>query len=187
MRRRWALLAPLVLAACTADAPPRSFPPLRSDFLTPLPLNVGTLEIGEPPPPGALDAQSPAPPGPALKQMAQDRLSAGGRVGRAVFTIDEARVLRSGSGLDGVMAVHLEVLGADGARAGIAEARVTRRSTGVSRSELPGGLYDITRLMLADMNVEFEFQLRRSLQPWLQETTTAPAPAAVEKQDLTAP
>ena len=180
MNRRWLLLAPLAVAACAEDEPARSFAPLRYDYLTPLRLGVGAVEIGDAPPPGPLDGVNPSPPGPALRQMAQDRLAAGGSAGRAVFTIDAAQIARGGGALEGVMAVHLEVFGADGVRAGVAEARVSRRSTGMGR----GALYDMTRQMLADMNVEFEFQLRRTLGAWLQDVSTAPAPAAVEKQDL---
>ena len=43
--------------------------------------------------------------------------------------------------------------------------------------------YDLTKQMLDDMNVELEFQIRRSLKDYLQTTGTAPTPAPVQKQD----
>jgi hypothetical protein len=52
---------------------------------------------------------------------------------------------------------------------------------------LRSALYDMTKQMLDDMNVELEFQIRRSLRDNLQSTTTAPAPPPVEQQDLSAP
>ncbi len=181
--------APLLLAACGGDdGPAPSFGPLRSDFLTPLRLDVASVEVGDAPAPGPLDAQNPSPPGPALRQLGQDRLAAGGTAGRAVFTIDKATVNRLGESLEGVMAAHLEIFGADGAPVGVAEAQVTRRVAGVGgRGSLRLALYEVTRLMLADMNVELEFQVRKSLRAFLQAAETAPGPAPVEKQDLAVP
>ena len=118
--------------------------------------------------------------------MLRDRLSAGGSSGRAVATIEEARITRGGGGLDGAMAVRVDVLAADGTKAGFAEAQVARRLDGVGR-DIRGALYDMTKQMLDDMNVELEFQLRRSLRDYLQTTSTAPAPAPVQQQDLSAP
>ena len=49
-------------------------------------------------------------------------------------------------------------------------------------------LYDFTTQMLNDMNVEFEFQVKRTLKEWLQATPgTAPPPPAVQSEDLAAP
>jgi len=186
--RRTALLLPVALAACVGDdAPVRtSFPDLHYDYLTPLRLNVGTVEVVDGPP-GPLDAQNPAPPGAALRRMAQDRIGAGGSTGRAVFTIDTATITRGGPGLSGIMAVHLDILGPESGRVAFAEARVFRGTALPRRGDLRGTLYDLTRAMMDDMNVELEFQVRRNLRDWLQEATTAPAPAPVQQQDLSAP
>ena len=54
-------------------------------------------------------------------------------------------------------------------------------------ADLPAALYDMTRAMMDDMNVELEFQIRRSLRDWLQDPTAAPPPAPVEQQELPAP
>jgi len=185
--RRLLLLSPLLLAACGGDEPVRrDFPPLHYEFLTPLRLNVGSIDVGPPPPPGPLDGINPAPPGQALLQMARDRLAPGGSLGRAVFVIDEALITRIPDGLEGTLAVHLDVLTSEGTRSGFAEARVSRRAVGIGR-DLRGALYDMTRQMMDDMNVEFEFQVRRSLRDWLQEATTAPPPPPVQQQELTTP
>ena len=185
LARRAVLSLPFVVAAC-ADGDPvparNSFPTLSFGYLTTLRLNVATVEEAALPPPGPLDDVNPAPPGPALIRMAQDRLAAGGTLGRAVFTVDQASITRRGGGLDGVMTVHLDVLTSEGSRAGFAEARVSRRAEGIG--DLKGALYDMSVQMMQDMNVEFEFQVRQSLRDWLQEATTAPPPAAVEQQPL---
>ncbi len=185
LSRRLALLLPLIGAACGEDAPLRAMPPLRFDYLTPLRLNVAAVDVGDAPPPSPIEAQSPEPAGMALRQMALDRLAAGGSAGRAVFVIDAAQISQSSGGLNGVLAVHLDILTTDGARVGFAEARVSRSATG--RGGLRAALYDLTRQMMDDMNVEFEFELRRSLRDWLQDATMEPAPAPVEQQELPTP
>ena len=184
LSRRLALLLPLCAAGCGgAIATRQDFPLLRYDFLTKLRLNVAVIDVAPPPPPGPLDALNPAPPAQALLQMARDRLVAGGSLGRAMFTVDEASIRRTPGGLEGALSVHLDVLTSEGTRAGFAEARVSRRVVGAG--DLRGALYDITRQMMDDMNVEFEFQVRRSLRDWLQDAGTAPPPPPVEQQPLT--
>ena len=183
--RRLVLLTPLAAAACGGDMPVRDMPPLRYDFLTRLRLNVASIQIGDAPPPSPVEERSATTAGAALRQMAEDRLAVGGSSGRAVFVIDQARIERVAGRLDGFMAAHLDVLTTDGVRAGFAEARVSRSAT--MRGDLRAALYDLVRQMMDDMNVEFEFQVRRSLRDWLQDPTTAPAPAPVEQQDLRAP
>ena len=187
LTRRRALLLPLLVAACGEDAPVRtSFPPLRYEYLTPLRLNVAAIEYAPPPEPGPLDGLNPSPPAQALLRMAHDRLAAGGSLGRGVFVIDQALISRIPDGLEGALTVHLDVLTSEGTRAGFAEARVSRRLAGIG-SDLRGALYDITQQMMQDMNVEFEYQVRRSLHDWLQDTTTAPLPAPVQQQSLSPP
>lgn len=192
LARRALLLLPLATVALASgcadgEGPTRtSFAPLTYGYLVPLRLNVAAIEEAPPPAPGPLDDSNPAPPAQALIQMAQDRLSAGGTLGRAVFTVDDATITRTHDGLNGTLAVHLDVLTSEGTRAGFAEARVSRRADGIG-SDLRAALYDITAQMMQDMNVEFEFQVRQSLREWLQDATTAPPPPAVEAQPLPSP
>ena len=181
------LLTPVLLAACGEDAVLRQdFPPLRYDYLSRLQLNVSSISFGDLPLPGPLDSLDPAPPGQGLVQLLQDRLIAGGSSGRAQVTIGEARITREGDALDGALAVRVDIVAADGTTAGFAEARVARHLTGIG-NDVRGALYDFTKQMLDDMNVELEFQLRRTLKDYLQTTTTAPPPAPVQQQDLSAP
>ena len=193
--RRSVLLLPLLAAACGEDeeAAPRSFPIPSYSYLTPIRLNVASIEIDDQTPPTgdrSLAGQSPLRPADGLKQMANDRLVAAGTAGRAVFVIDAATLQRVPGGIEGTMAVHLDVFaGQGGDRTGFAEARVARRRTSTNTDEdARAVLYDFTIQMLNDMNVEFEFQVKRSLKDWLQATAgTAPPPAAVQTESLPPP
>ena len=191
--RRFVLLLPLLAAACGDEEAPRSFATPSYSYLTSLKLNVASIEIDDRTPPGqggSLNQLSPLNPVDGLKQMANDRLVAASTVGRAVFVIDTATLQRVPGGIEGTMAVHLDVFaGQGGDRTGFAEARVARRRTSNDTDESTRAvLYDFTKQMLADMNVEFEFQVKRSLKDWLQTTAgTAPPPPDVQQESLSAP
>ena len=192
--RRTVLLLPLFAAACADDDEAQQSYALPSyAYLTPIRLNVASIEVDDrsPPVPGrSVEAVSPIRPADALKQMANDRLVAAGSAGRAVFVIDQASLVRAGGGIDGVMAVHLDVFaGTGGDRAGYAEARVARRRTSNDSDEDPRKvLFAFVLQMMNDMNVEFEYQVKRTLREWLQATAgSAPPPPPVQSQDLAAP
>jgi hypothetical protein len=196
-RPRLVLLLALALAACGGGegaAPRQSFPALSYSFLKPLHLNVASVTIEDtwaPQEPGDLAALSPEPPADALRQMAQDRLVASGNSGRAVFRIEDASIERRGDQLVGHAAVLLDVYTSDGTRSAYAEARVARTATAppVDGEGLRPALYAITKQMMDDMNVEFEYQVRRTLHDWLQETSppSSAVPAPVQEQPLPAP
>jgi hypothetical protein len=169
LTRRSSLLLPLLLTACSGR-PPRQYPPLHYGYLTPLPLNVAAIRIeqrfvpsGIAPDVSQLD---PMPPVLALRNMAADRLQAVGSSGQAMYVIQEASLVRQGDTILGSFAVELNVYTSANTRAGFAEARVSGSHTG-DVDDLPGTLYDMTKDMMDRMNVEFEFQLRRSLRAWL--------------------
>jgi hypothetical protein len=192
--RRSVLLLPLLAAACGGDDDAqRSFPLPSYSYLTPIRLNVASIEIDDRSLPAggdSVESLSPLRPADALKQMANDRLVASGTAGRAVFAIDQASLRRVRGGIDGLMAVHLDVFaGAGTERSGYAEARVARRRTSTDVDENARAvLYDFTVQMMNDMNVEFEFQVKRSLRDWLQITAgSAPPPPPVQSEDLGAP
>jgi hypothetical protein len=187
----------VLLAGCGGDEPPppRSFAPPNYAYLTKIRLNVGQIDIEDHTVPGGTGAdgeqdvsvQSPTPPAVALTEMAHDRLFAAGTSGKAVFVIDQASILRAPNGtLSGLLAIHLDLLTAGGARAGYAEARVAKQYVpGSGPEDVPGTLYDLTNQMMTDMNVELEFQIRKSLRDWLVTSTSVPQP--VQAQPLQAP
>ena len=197
MTRRLALLAAalLPLAACAGgDLAPQSYPPVSYDYLTKLRLNVASVDIDDSLPPSIdphdLSRLAPVTPVDALRQMAHDRLVAQGSTGRAVFVIDDATITQSGNHYNGRMTVHLDVTTSDGARSGYAEARVSRSSSfdrdGPNATR--AALNDLVTQMMTDMNVEFEFQVRRSLQGYLATTApAAPPPPAIQTEPLQAP
>ena len=195
MRRRallgLALPVALALSGCASDdrdSESGGFPPLRYDYLTPLRLNVASIVYEDRfvPAPGGAASLSPVSPIQALEQMAHDRLRAEGASGRAVFIVDDASLVLVPGGLSGSMAVHLDILTDDGRRAGFAEARASQVYTGPT-GNIRAVTYDLVRNMMDRMNVEFEYQLRRSLGDWLQVTETAPPPIQVQQQDLGPP
>ena len=79
------------------------------------------------------------------------------------------------------MAVELDIYTSANTRAGFAEARVSRTHSG-DVDDLRATLYDMTKDMMDTMNVEFEFQLRRSLRDWLLPDSAVPIP--VQQQPL---
>ena len=122
----------------------------------------------------------PLRPVEALKQMANDRLL-GRRQLRAGGVRDSTRasIVRAQGGLDGALGVHLDVFaGGSDTRAGYAEAKVARRRTSTDTDERTDVvLYNFVNQMMADMNVEFEFQVTHSLKDWVQATAATGAAA----------
>ena len=109
LTRRSSLLLPWLLAAC-GGGEERDFPPLHYNYLTPLRLNVATIQIeqrfvpsGAPPDVNQLD---PMPPVQALRNMATDRLQALGAAGQGVFVILQASLIRTNNTITANFAVH---------------------------------------------------------------------------------
>ncbi len=182
-----AIAAPLLLTACGGDTPPpvQNFQALNYTYLTPLHLNVVGLDVVDhstPAGPDDVASRSPVTPQQALTEMAHDRLFPGGSSGQAEFVIDNAVIERAPDGtLDGSMSVHLDVIGPGGNRVGYAEAHVSRHHAPPGEGEdRPAALYDLTKQMTADMNVEFEYQVRQSLGAFLQSDSVVPAPVQAQ-------
>ncbi len=188
-----ALMA-LPLAACGGDEKPRSFAAPDYSNLRKVELNVANIDIDEHDPPvDARDMSLLAPNKPAdvLREMARTRLVPNASSGHAVFTVEQASVVLQRDKLLGNMAVRLEVSTSDGLRTGFAEARVTQthdyENDGPNATR--AALDDLINQMMTKMNVEFIYQVRRSLRSYLMTTPTdAPAPSQpIQSEDLTAP
>ena len=169
LTRRASLLLPFLLAAC-GHQERTDFPPLRYNFLPPIRLNVATITVeqryypsGVAPDVTALD---PVHPVEALLAMANDRLQALGTSGQAVFGITNASLTRDGDLISCNLSVVLEIYSAPGLQAGFAQANVSRQHTGPI-DDLRDA-HDITKATMYVMNVEFEYQVRRNLDPWLR-------------------
>jgi hypothetical protein len=184
LTRRASLLLPFVLAACGHEER-TNFPPLRYQYLPPIRLNVASIDVqqrfypsGTRPDITALD---PVHPVEALRAMAEDRLQALGSVGQAVFGITNATLTKQDEVITCALGVVLEIYPTPGIRSGFAQAIASRQHTGPI-DDLRGTLYDVTKAAMDAMNVEFEYQVRRNLGPWLLSASAAPPP--VEQQPL---
>ncbi len=187
LSRRSSLLLALTLAGCGGGAR-HSFPPLQYDYLPSFRLNVASIQIEQRFVPSGIAPDvsqlAPVPPVQALRALAQDRLQALGSSGQAVFVIQDASLIRQRDTIQGNFSVQLDIYTSANTRAGYAEARVSRLYTG-SLDDMAGVLYDLTKAMMDQMNVELEYQIRRSLRAWL--LSESAAPDAVQQQPLSAP
>lgn len=206
MIRRALLLAPLALAACANEPPPRvEGPPIAYGHLTQLRLDVAGLDFAERDPmPGPNDIGRELSPSAAeaVRIMGRDRLAAFGTEHRARFTVTRAQVLRErapaggflaadrGERLEARLAARIEVVDANGRRLGFAEAEVTRVRTGVESAPASRRIAaeSLLRQAMFDLNTEFEFQIRRALRPYLVEGPgrAAPPEGGVRREALPA-
>ena len=178
LSRRAALTLPFLLAAC-GGTEPATFEPLRYDYLPPIQLNVGAVDVEQRFVPSGVapdvSPQAPVKPVEVLKTMLEERLRPFGSTGRAVAATQEASLTRERDTISGAMAVVVTITNLEGAQLGFAEARVSQRSSGGSGS-LRSRLYEMVKSMMDDMNVELEYQIRRNLRPWLVDAAAVPTP-----------
>lgn len=188
-----AVSATLLLAGCEKDAPPPEMKPLSFDYLPKLRLNVGSIDIDNAWAPATVpdgthvEALAPQQPVELLKRMAQERLLPVGTTGHAVLVIDDASLIQRAGQYEGAFAVHLDISTTEGAHAGEAKASVNATRTIVqdSPNAARAALYELTKRMMADMNAELEFQIRKSLHDYLQTAVDSATPAQpVQAQDL---
>lgn len=178
-------------------APISSGPPSYS-HLTPIRLDVAAIDIATPSVGPATFVVPPAPivPAQAMLTMARDRLAAAGGSGRARFAILAATLTRqrvSDGGLFSsaserlicTLRCRVEILGAEGEPPlGFAQAEVSRNAVSPSGSaaERSAAADRIVRNAMADLNVEFEYHIRRNLRRWL--VANPVRGAAVQSEDL---
>ena len=155
-----ALLIVLLLAACEGPAPVSPVvTPLDFRYLTPLPLNVATIDIQS--------QYVPSGVPPDVSRIRPD-LSGSGTGNHGTAAAEGSRQLRrggvggerrragrTGDTITGAMSVTLNIYASGGIRAGYAQATVTRQVNGVG-ADLPPALDEMTRQMMRQMNVEFE-------------------------------
>ena len=169
------LSLPLGLAACGSSAPrPQNFPPLDYSYLPPITLKVAAIYVNDeylPDPQAAqLISEDPEAPALALQAMAHSRLVADGSPGTATFVIKRASLNEIGGTLEGEMDVQLNVSTSTGQRVAFAEASISRSVTAppdASEAEMRAALYTLTKNLMTDMNVQFQYQVQKSLGDWL--------------------
>jgi hypothetical protein len=187
--RRAFLLLPALLAACGEDEP-GSYPPPTYDYLPPIPLEVGSIDVEQFffPSGVADDATPSAPTKPvaALRAMADDRLKPFGARDKAVLEIRDATLTKRGDTLSVSLSVTVTILREGGEKAGFARAQVARRETGGSGS-VRFRLHKLVAAAMDQMNIELEYQIRRNLKDWIAEEKGRGAPGAVYRAPLEAP
>jgi hypothetical protein len=184
LTRRLVLLLPLAIAACGREPEP-IYEPLRYNYLPPIQLNVASIEIEQRFIPAGVapdvSNQDPVPPIAALTAMANDRLQPFGTARKAIFAILDASLTRENDAVLGSMEVSLTIVDDSGTQLGYARARVQSRHTG-RISKIQPVLYDMTKVMMGDMNVELEYQIRHNLKDML--TNGAAPDTPVEQAPL---
>lgn len=186
-----------VLGGCGArEEAVASLPPfIGYRHLTPLRVNVAEVEILDPAP-GVVRVSEPAPlrPEQLMARMAQERLIAVGTTGRARFVPEVALLLReplptSGSWfrteqaerLSCTLRCRLEILSGEGRRVAFSEAEARRTRTlaeGTGNEARARAMEELLRQTMDDLNVEFEFQVRRNLRAWLMDGAPGAVPGA---------
>jgi hypothetical protein len=188
LSRRMILAVPLLLAACGGDDSSESnaFPPLRYDYLPPVQLNVASVEIQQQFIPSGLPpdvtASDPVQPIDALKAMANDRLQSLGTSNKAMFAILNASLTREEDVIRGTLSVSLTIFDDDNTQQGYAVATVDRSHSG-DIDKLGKALYAFTKALMNDMNVEFEYQVRRNLKNWLASSAAPDTPVQQDPLD----
>lgn len=170
-----ALLA-LALASCNTPPERQSFPEITFQHLQPFRLDVARVQIvdGYQPDPGAdIDNQFPEAPAAVARQWAEDRLTAVGQQGEAIYTITLAKAtqtpLQRSQGMsamthkdqsdryDLAITVNLEVR--SGARSGAVTARAARSQTvreDMTLNQREGVLFNLLDVTMKDMNAQME-------------------------------
>jgi len=199
------LALPALGIGCGGTPPDTTPPPFGSGppaygHLTPIRLDVASIEIVDPQAGPATIVIPPAPivPAQAMLTMARDRLVAAGGSGRARFTITAASLTRQRESEGGlfssaterlscVMRCRVEVLGEEGEPPlGFAQAETSRRvvSPAGNQAERSAAADRIVRQAMADLNIELEFQIRRNMRRFLAAGPAAGAAPAVQTESL---
>ena len=86
------------------------------------------------------------------------------------------------------LVARLEVTADEGRRVGFVEAEARNQRTlpsGTSEAARRGAAAEVVRLAMDQLNVEFEFHIRRALRDWLLEgPNPATAPVPLEREEL---
>ena len=197
MRVRFAVLtlALLGLAGCAASPPPPPpYPRLSWTYLTKLRLDVAKLSIDASwvPTGEAMHVEYLAPEQPvsALRRMALDRLQMDGTSGTARYTVTDASIIQVHDHYDAHFEVRLTLRDDKGNKLGgiIAGVKDSRTFFSDSPEAQKRDLYALVKKTMSDMNVEFEYEMRKHLAKFLlAHKPLAPLPPTVQSESLGKP
>jgi hypothetical protein len=208
-RRAIVLGLPALAAACAGNDTPPPLTRLVDGYghLTPIRLDVAEIDVADP---GAgvvrVDEPAPVRPDREMLRMARERIQAMGNAGQGRFVVEVAEFRRErlaggnaltslftgepGERLTCRLKARLEVR-SEARGTGFVEAEARRQRTladGASPAERRRAAEEVVRQAMDDLNVELEFQVRRTLRDWLLEAAVpAPAPvgpAGIEREEL---
>ncbi len=172
------MLGVAAASACARREPPPPLPPMSWTHLAPWP---------PPSPPGDVGPLLSPPPDEAVRSMGRDRLSALGSSGQAVFRTTAASLVQErGPALRCSLACRLDIAGKGGEEGPAFVEAAAQRSVSGSDAARPQAGDLLLRRTMEDLNVEFEFQVRRGLRRWLVAAVPegGAVPPPVGREDL---
>jgi hypothetical protein len=184
MKKTAAIFTVLSLAACSSSPPPvQNFAPLDYSYLRPITFKVANLTVVNEYTPGSdeaqLNANNPAPPGPTLVAMLNQRMQPSGEPGTANITVQVASITESGGNLNGQMTVDINLTSADGRSTGFAEASVSATAPQPdSDADTPAALYQMTKNLMDRINVQLPYSIVHNIPSWVAWTQPVGAPVS---------
>jgi hypothetical protein len=170
------VLLALLLVSCSTPPQRQAFPEITFQHLQPFRLDVARVQIvdGYQPDPGAdIDNQFPEAPAAVARQWAEDRLTAVGHQGEAIYTITLAKAtqtsLKRSQGMsamthkdqsdryDLAITVNLEVR--SGGKSGAVTAKAARSQTvreDMTLNQREGVLFNLLDVTMKDLNAQME-------------------------------
>ncbi|MBI1774159.1 MAG: hypothetical protein HYR63_02310 [Proteobacteria bacterium] len=194
LRTLMTILVLALLAGCTSEPPPARLPEMTFTNLPKIMLEVALVEVVDKyNPPFAspnVEHKMPVPPARVARRWAEDRLLAAGDKGRALVTIQDAKVIevslkRSSSGLTGAftteqgkrydasLEMSVEIVNDRGFKDAAATARAVRSQTvaeDISPNKLDEVWYEMVEALMRDINAELERNMRQFMGRYIRQT-----------------
>lgn len=175
----------LALTACGSTPPAPTFAPLNYSYLPPILLKVSQVNVvnNDVPTPSQvrMAGLDPAPPAETLLAMLKQRLQPAGQPGTATVTVEDAYVDQVNGNLVGQMTVDINLASANGLSTGFTEASVSATQTAPDSGnpdDTRAALYDLTKRLMTQMNVQLQYQIQKNLPHWISWTNGQAAAAA---------
>ncbi|CAK7193394.1 hypothetical protein COMNV_01609 [Commensalibacter sp. Nvir] len=189
------IVCPLVTLTACSHQQEVHFAPLTYEYLTPIFFNVAQISIQNFSDsvhyPREVTHLSPVLPASALVSMANTRFKAKGSSNFAIFTINRASLQEVGkNSLYGQMDVTFDIYNSTNQKIASVQASVNHTydiDPSKGKADSRQNLYETTRQLMQDMNVELEYQIRQHLENWLVDASGAPLIGAIKTENLNTP